>query len=116
MDYLIISPQKIEDLMFNEGEYIIEFCEAGLTSYEEFRGNFVKHLQSRNLEGLKQAGHKIKPGLKMMGAELMLDEYENAKKLLESDAGDEEINTSIQKMSGFCETAKKELQYLAEQY
>lgn len=116
MKYQIIIPEKIEELMFNEGEYIIEFCEAGLSSYAEFSGNFKKHLQNRDLEGLKKAGHKIKPGLQMMGAEVILEEYENAKQLLETGAGEEQINQSIQKMTGFCDTVEQELQFLAKQY
>ncbi len=116
MEYQIIVPEKIEELMFNEGEYIIEFCEAGLSSYAEFSGNFVKHLQNRDLEGLKNTGHKIKPGLQMMGAEVILEEYENAKQLLESEAGEEQINKSIEKMTGFCDTVEKELKYMATQY
>lgn len=116
MKYQIIIPEKIEELMFNEGEYIIEFCEAGLSSYAEFSCNFKKHLQNRDLEGLKKAGHKIKPGLQMMGAEVILEEYENAKQLLETGAGEEQINQSIQKMTGFCDTVEQELQFLAKQY
>lgn len=116
MDYQIIKPEKIEKLMFNEGEYIIEFCEAGLSSYQEFIEHYKKHLEGRNIEGLQKAGHKIKPGLEMMGAEIVLEEYEYAKELLEGEPSDDEINRAIEKMTGFCDTVKKELQYLARQY
>lgn len=116
MEYQIIKPNKIEKLMFNEGEYIIEFCEAGLTSYREFIENYEKHMRSRNIEGLQKAGHKIKPGLQMMGADIVLEEYEHAKGLLQSEATDKEINRSIEKMSDFCNIITRELENLAGQY
>ncbi|WP_138429974.1 Hpt domain-containing protein [Fodinibius saliphilus] len=114
MDYQFIEPQKIKDMLFDDAEYVIEFCEAGLSSFGEFEEGFGTHLRDRNMEELRKAGHKIKPGAQMMGADEVIEEYERAKELLENDASDQELDDSIDTMEGYCNSIKDELKTLAK--
>ncbi len=114
MKYQFINPQKISDLLFNDEEYVAEFCEAGVSSFEEFMDDFQTHLLNRNMEDLQRAGHKIKPGAQMMGADDVIDEYEHAKTLLEQEVEKDELIKSADKMKNMCSTIKKELSELAQ--
>ncbi|HEX6982579.1 MAG TPA: Hpt domain-containing protein [Balneolaceae bacterium] len=115
MDYRFINPDKIKDMLFNDAEYITDFCEAGVATFEEFIQNYRIHLLNRDMEKLRRAGHKMKPGAQMMGAGEVIDEYEQAKKLLESDAGKEDLTSSVNKMNKVCAAVQKELDHLAEE-
>lgn len=114
MKYQYIDPDKISNMLFDEDEYIIEFCEAGVSSFKEFVENFETHLTNRNMKNLRKAGHKIKPGAKMMGADEVVEEYEHAKSLLQNDADTEELVQSTAKMKEICATIQDELSDLAQ--
>lgn len=114
MDYKYIEPDKISEMLFNESEYVIEFCEAGVLSFTEFKDNFHNHLLDRNMKQLREAGHKIKPGAKMMGADEVVDNYEKAKVRLEEEAPDEELKELVDTMDSICATIIDELEHLAQ--
>jgi hypothetical protein len=114
MNYQFIEPDKIIDMLFKDSEYVIEFCEAGVVSFNEFIENYQTHLLDRNMADLRKAGHKIKPGAQMMGADEVVDEYEHAKELLNNNAEDAELEKSVDKMNSICTTIKKELTHLAD--
>lgn len=114
MTYHFINPDKIKNILFDDDEYVIEFCEAGVTSFGEFLENFQKHLIDRNMEDLRKAGHKIKPGAEMMGAIEVIEEYEHAKTLLDDEAKESDLQQSANKMKEICTTVQKELTWLAE--
>ena len=114
MQYKFISPQKITEMLFDDPAYVAEFCEAGIVSFNEFIESFQSTVMDRNMEELRKAGHKIKPGAQMMGADEVIEEYEHAKTLLEEDASAEELSKSVEKMQNICSTIKKELTNLAE--
>lgn len=113
MDYHFIDPEKITDMLYGDAKYVVDFCEAGVTSFEEFIDNFRVHLMDRNMEDLRKAGHKIKPGAQMMGAHDVVEEYENAKKLISKNADKEELERSADKMQQMCKTIQNELTQLA---
>lgn len=115
-NYQFIDPEKITNMLFDDMEYVVEFCEAGVTSFEEFRENFSTHLLDRNMEELRKAGHKIKPGAQMMGADEVIEEYEKAKSLLENKASKEELVQSRDKMQYICKTIQSELSQLAQNH
>ncbi|HET6528309.1 MAG TPA: taurine dioxygenase [Balneolaceae bacterium] len=115
MAYRLIDPKKIKNMLFNDAEYIIEFCEAGIQTFEEFARNYQIHLLNRDMENLRKAGHKMKPGAQMMGAGQVVDEYEYAKKLLEAGADNESLAASVKEMDKVCTGAQKELEQLAEE-
>lgn len=114
MNYQFIDADKIIDMLFKDSDYIIEFCEAGVDSFNEFIENYRIHLLDRNMTDLRKAGHKVKPGAQMMGADEVVDEYEYAKSLLNDNADDEELEKSVDKMSSICSTIQKELTHLAD--
>ncbi len=114
MEYHFINPKKITDILFDDDQYVIEFCEAGVTSLDEFINSFQEHLIDRNMDDLRKAGHKIKPGVQMMGADEVVEEYEHAKQLLENDAEEEKLGESVKKMTTICSTIKNELNELAQ--
>ena len=102
-------------MLFDDAEYVIEFCEAGVSSFDEFISNYRTHLLERNIEDLRKAGHKIKPGAKMMGADEVVDEYENAKSLIRDNAKQDKLQNSVEKMQEICDTVQSELNELADQ-
>ncbi len=114
MNYTFIDPDKISGMLFHDSDYVVEFCEAGVSSFDEFIENYRLHLLDRNMEDLRKAGHKIKPGAQMMGADEVVDEYEHAKMLLNNNADREELQSSVDKMSSICSTIQEELAHLAE--
>ncbi len=114
MNYQFISPKKITEMLFDDSQYVTEFCEAGVTSFDEFIENYRLHLLGRNMEELRKAGHKIKPGAQMMGADEVVDEYEHAKTLLNDNAEDDQLEASVDKMEGICSTIREELTHLAD--
>lgn len=100
-------------MLFDDAEYVIEFCEAGVSSFDEFIDNFRTHLLDRNMEDLRKAGHKIKPGAQMMGADEVVQEYENAKALIKNEAENEKLLQLADKMQEICQTIQNELSKLA---
>lgn len=114
MTYRYIDSGKIKDMLFDDEGYITEFCEAGIKSFEEFIHNYHRHLLDRNMPDLRKAGHKIRPGALMMGAEEVVDEYETAKQLLRQDADKAELKQSVSRMRNICTTVQKELSRLAQ--
>lgn len=114
MNYQFIDHDKIIDMLFKDSEYITEFCEAGVNSFDEFIENYRMHLLDRNKPDLRKAGHKIKPGALMMGADEVVEEYEHAKTLLDENAEDEKLEKSVDKMNNICRIIKKELTHLAD--
>jgi len=115
MAYKYISEKEISELLFNESEHVIEFCEAGVISFTEFRDNFSRHLLSRNLEELRKAGHKIKPGAQLMGADIVIDNYEEVRDKLDAgEASDEYVRKSVNQMNELCSAIIGELQDLAK--
>lgn len=116
MDYKYIKPDKISEMLFGDDSYIVEFCEAGITSFSEFNENFTTHLLNRNLKELRNAGHKIKPGAQMMGADEVVEEYTKARSMLEDDASREKLEKSVQTMDLICSTILEELNTLSKNY
>lgn len=114
MTYHFIDPDKISNILFDDPEYVIEFCEAGVASFKEFSESFQTHLIDRNMEDLRKAGHKIKPGAQMMGADMVIEEYEKAKTLLRDEADNNELSESAEKMKEICTTIQNELSELAD--
>lgn len=114
MNYQYIDPDKIAGILFDDPKYVADFCKAGITSLDEFIEGFRTHLMDRNMEDLRKAGHKIKPGAQMMGADEVIEEYEIAKDLLKNDADAEKLARLVDKMQEMCNKIRKELTTLAE--
>ena len=50
----------------------------------------------------------------MMGATEVVEEYENAKQLLNDEASDDKLQASVDTMQELCDTIREELSELAE--
>lgn len=96
-------------MLYDEEEYIKEFAEAALDSFSQFSKDYAKYLRIRDEENFRRAGHKIKPVVKMLSLDPILDEYENAKTLLWDNKPDAELEKSVQKMQQFCDKVEEEL-------
>lgn len=105
----LIDFSGLYEMLFDEEEYIKEFAEAALDSFSQFSNDYAKYLVVRDEENFRKAGHKIKPVVKMLSVDPILDEYENAKTLLWEDRPDAELEKSIQKMQELCDRVNKEL-------
>lgn len=105
----IIDKQIIVDLLYGDEDYISEFASASIESFTEFKEKFSKSLKSRDMESLRQAGHKIKPVAQMMKLDTVNNMYESSKIMLEENASDEKINNLVKKMNKFCTQLIKEL-------
>lgn len=103
-------------MLFDDDEYIVEFCEAGTSSFSEFNENFSTHLLNRNLEELREAGHKIKPGAQMMGAHKIVEEYTKAREMLEENVPKEKLAQSVDTMDTLCAAILKELNILSKDH
>lgn len=114
MNYSYIDADKIKNMLFNDVGYVTEFCEAGIASFDEFINNYQKHLLSRNMPSLRKAGHKIRPGALMMGADEVVEEYETSKSLLRQEANKTELKQSVNRMNDICTSVQEELSWLAQ--
>ncbi len=105
----IVEKQVIVDLLYGDEEYVSEFAAASVESFTEFKTKFEDSMQSRDMETLRQAGHKIKPVAQMMKLDAVINMYETSKIMLEEEAPDEEIEKLVQNMNKFCTQLIKEL-------
>lgn len=105
----IVEKQVIVDLLYGDEDYVSEFATASVESFTEFKTKFSKSMQERDMETLRQAGHKIKPVAQMMKLDAVINMYETSKIMLEEDAPDQEINKLAENMDEFCTQLIKEL-------
>ena len=87
-------------MLFGEKKYIIEFCQAAVNSFEEYAKHYERYLLTGDETNLRKAGHKIKPVAQMLKLQSLLEEYEDAKLLLQTGAEEyllKESNDRVQK-------------------
>ncbi|MDR8391080.1 taurine dioxygenase [Aliifodinibius sp. S!AR15-10] len=104
-----IDRDIIANLVYNEKPYIKEFAEATEDSFSEFKVNYNKYLLERDETNFRKAGHKIKPVVKMLNIDEIIEEYEHAKTLLWENETQEELEASAQKIQHICDQIIKEL-------
>lgn len=115
MNYNYINAEKIKGMLFQDPAYVQEFCEAGIQSFNEFIQHYRLHLLNRDMQPLRKAGHKIRPGAQMMGVDEVVEEYEHAKYLLQQQASQEQLQQSVSRMNKLCSTVKDELEMLTHE-
>ncbi len=98
----LVSRTTIAELLFGDEEYVDQFIDASIDSFTEFRDHFKQNMESGNLNGLKNAGHKIKPVAQILKLDPILEIYEESKSLLENNAADTDIALIVDKMSNYC--------------
>lgn len=72
----LVSRTTIAELLFGDEEYVDQFIDASIDSFTEFRDHFKQSMESGNLNGLKNAGHKIKPVAQILKLDPILEIYE----------------------------------------
>lgn len=94
-----IDLEKIRKLLYDDTSFIREFSEAAVESFQEFSEDYEKYLLSRKETEFRKAGHKVKPVALMIGVTEVVEEYENAKKLLHSNASDNKLQKSVARVN-----------------
>tara|TARA_R100000908_G_scaffold61985_2_gene40758 strand:- start:17198 stop:17542 length:345 start_codon:yes stop_codon:yes gene_type:complete len=106
----IIDFSGVEEMLYGEEKFIKEFSEAAITSFTEFRDHYKKFLLAKDETNFRKAGHKIKPVAQMLGLNQILEEYEHAKTLIWDEKPADELEQSVEKMTGICDQVIKELE------
>jgi hypothetical protein len=103
-------------MLFGEKKYIIEFCQAAVKSFQEYGEHYEKYLLSRDEANLRKAGHKIKPVAQMLKLNNLLEEYEGAKLMLQTDVEEYLLRESNERVQDEIRIVIKELEeIIAEQ-
>ncbi len=103
-------------MLFGEKKYIIEFCQAAVKSFQEYGEHYEIHLLARDETKLRKAGHKIKPVAQMLKLDNLLEEYEGAKLMLQSDAEEFMLRESNDRVQAEIKIVVQELEeIIAEQ-
>ena len=93
---------NVSKMLDHDPDAIKEFSEAAQESFTTFREEFQRHLNNRDMEGLKKVGHRIKPIAQMLGAEQLIETYYEAKDVLRT--GDQNaIDACIEKINRMCD-------------
>ena len=90
-------------MLFGERKYILEFCNAAIESFSEYSIHYKLYLLERDETKLRKAGHKIKPVAQMLGLDNLLEEYENAKILLQTECSDQFLEDSVKRVDQIIE-------------
>ncbi len=109
----LVDFTTLNEMLYGESSYIKEFADAALSSFGEFKENYCEYLKKRDEVNFRKAGHKIKPVAQMLGLEVIIDEYEQAKMLIWDQKEDKELDASCEKMSSICDQVLKELKELS---
>jgi len=109
----IVDFDIIYNMLYNDMESVKEFVVASIDSFSEFKQHFEESMKARDLEKLRNAGHKIKPVAQMLQLDEILNIYEEAKDKLVFNASEPEINSTIKKMNTFCSQLLNEFEEFA---
>lgn len=105
----LVNLSSILEMFGGDNTYIKEFADAAIISFNEFSENYTRHLLDRNETDFRKAGHKIKPVAKMLGIDLLIDEYEHEKHQFGNNKSDAELKESANKMNNICDRILSEL-------
>lgn len=105
----LVDLSTLKEMLYGEETYIKEFTDAAVISFSEFKEHYSTYLLQRDEVSFRKAGHKIKPVAQMLGLDLIIEEYENAKTLLWDEKSDDDLVTSSKMMEGICDRVIKEL-------
>lgn len=103
-------------MLFGESKYIVEFCEAALDSFTEYGAHYNQYLLARDETQFRKAGHKIKPVAQMLGLDNLLEEYENAKILLQTESSDQFLEESVQRVDEIIKLVIQDCNYKCCRY
>lgn len=78
----IYNYEAILDLADGNIDFLQEFIQKLITSFEEFREQYIKSMQSINLENLRFYHHKIKSSLDMFEINLLSDNIQKSRNII----------------------------------
>ena len=107
--FKLVDLTTIEEMLFGNPDYIKEFGEAAVISFNEFKENYSYFLLQRDEANFRKTGHKVKPVAQMLGLGMIIEEYEHAKTLLINKKPLEELAASAKKMDDICDKVLVEL-------
>lgn len=105
----IVDFTSLTEMLYGETKHIKEFAEAAISSFNEFNIQFNQFLKERNEVDFRKAGHKIKPVAQMLGLQLIVDEYENAKFIIIEEKSDKLLEDSRDRMNSILKRVFVEL-------
>lgn len=85
-------------MLFDDEQYIREFCETAMDSFREFSNKYETFLLNDDETNFRRNGHKMKPVAQMIGVDELVDEYEHAKTLLHVEGNRKERESSIRRI------------------
>ncbi len=98
----LVDFDLIREMLYDEDAYVKEFSEASIQSFTEFRDQFKINLDENNLDGLRKAGHKIKPIAQMLHLNKLLELYEEGKSVLIENKSDSKKSKLIAQVDDYC--------------
>lgn len=99
----IVQFDQVNHILEDDPAYVKDFCGAAITSFETFKEEYTNSLKQKDLASLRKAGHRIKPVSQMIGVDQLMKEYGRAKKMLEEDAPDSELQKSSEYIQKLCD-------------
>ncbi|MDZ7714967.1 MAG: taurine dioxygenase [Balneolaceae bacterium] len=109
-----VDYDKIDDMLYGDKEYIHEFSEAAIQSFEEFSNHYKKYILAKDETSFRKAGHKIKPVAQMIGISTIVEEYEHGKELIQDDAKKEDLTLSAEKIEDIVTQVIEDLNWICE--
>lgn len=109
-----VDYDKIDDMLYGDKEYIYEFSEAAIQSFEEFSNHYAKYILEKDETSFRKAGHKIKPIAQMIGISIIVDEYEHGKELIQDGAKEEDLSISAKKIKQIINQVVEDLNQICE--
>ncbi len=95
-------------LLGGDDKHLKDFCEAGILSFTKFKDEYRQYLLNRKLENLRKTGHRMKPVAQILSINEILDEYENAKGLIQNEESVAKLKESVRITEAICNQIIKE--------
>jgi HPt (histidine-containing phosphotransfer) domain-containing protein len=109
-----IELETVKSLLLGQEDFIPEFARASIQSFSDFKTRYRESLLERDMETLRKSGHKIKPVASMLGVTIIIEEYEQAKTLLNEQAGRDKLEASAARIESICKRVIKEFEQILE--
>ncbi|MEO1023585.1 MAG: taurine dioxygenase [Bacteroidota bacterium] len=110
----IVDFSTLNEMLYGETQYIKEFAQAAIVSFQEFKTNYTTHLRAGDETNFRKAGHKIKPVAQMLGIDRVIENYEEAKNNLMGEGDQNDRENMIAEIEALCGRVVEELQEIVE--
>ncbi|MDW7694626.1 response regulator [Flammeovirgaceae bacterium SG7u.111] len=92
-----------------DNEFFKKLVQKTIDQLEEFRENYQKALNNKDLKAVSRANHKLKPGLIRLKALRLLDEMEEGKAIIIEGRNAALVHQNMSKINSLVDKAKHEL-------